>query len=106
MIYARQCFIYDPSHPSCLPSFSYPPLDVDYTFSQLITTLFYCPTGLAAYILFCRFFVVLLYFSLYIGISAVIPDTEILYRKDYTFDCSSGLPFAHFDSETLLALQV
>jgi hypothetical protein len=52
MIYARQCFIYDPSHPSCLPSFSYPPLDVDYTFSQLITTLFYCPTGLAAYILF------------------------------------------------------
>jgi hypothetical protein len=48
---------------------------------------------LAAYILFCRFYVVLLYFSLYIGIPAVFPGTEILHRKDYTFYRSYGLPF-------------
>jgi hypothetical protein len=71
------------------------------SFPQLIITLFYCPTGLAAYILFCRFFVVLLYFNLYIGIPAVFPDTEILDRKDYTFYRSLGLPFTPFRFLTL-----
>ena len=63
------------------------------SFPQLIITLFYCPTGLAAYILFCRFFVVLLYFNLYIAIPAIY---SIL--QDYTFYCSLGLPFTplHF----------
>ena len=65
------------------------------SFPQLIITLFYCPTGLAAYVLFCRFFVVLLYFNLYIALPAIY---SILERQDYTFCCSLGLPFTplHF----------
>ena len=104
-LYWHASYMMKPMSLGILLSFLFSLLDVDYNFPQLILTLFYCPTGLAAYILYCSLYCVV--YTFYSTSTYPISNLLICFEQLGFAALKTRTSLAHwFDSSYLLVQRV